>query len=565
MKKKLYNVKWYMSWKFWFFFASALVFFLFMWTEKQIEMKQPSEGWSVGFEILDEGADDYRKQDIAMLYTNDGFVSAYIAEENIELLVIDLLGDIIFRKQIDFPEIDKQRVLEVQSSERGIQVYVTDRNELYVIEIDPSTYQVSDIKSLTEHSKHIASKGPYIVAGDDSDLVLFKDNKLIATYTDFNDLKRLTINHTDDNVYIGLNSAEGGKLLKFETASETMTSKKMLTPVDQRVLGYFKDFFVKDGMLTVASSYYDRFGGGSPTAIGIWHIDEASFVTNEHMIFYHVPTDLDPIILDVNGDEVTYILGMTQTGDIENRRIARYPQTSRGTFTNVSRLTRKGDILIENTRLTVSRMYPIGYEYFKMDDADLVFWVDRDAKGTTLKMAGESDEWITRANRAFKVNYLGLLYATLVYIGTTPYYGVVFSFLVILPFYRWIIGFIVAQMLYKKFAPFELEDKKKHIFYAAILVTFIIKMIIVASPNSDFAHFGHMYPYLFGNQLVMTVLPILTTLVSLGLTFLWCKQHYYYIEKHLHFAIYFGLEIYFFLFVFMMYFVSALLKMNYMM
>jgi hypothetical protein len=333
----------------------------------------------------------------------------------------------------------------------------------------------------------------------------------------------------------------------------------------QRTYGHFKDIFLQEGVLTLVSSVYDHLSPGAPTVLGVWQLEAETLDEISFKLFYHVRTSLDPVITNVEGNQVSYILGTQQTIDTVNKGISRYPQTKGGLFTNVSLFTREEDQLIENTRITLTRQYPVGYEIFEAPFGNVLTWADKVEGKSTILMAGKGPEWIAYANANYDINYLELVAAALLSMGNTLFFGIISLLISLSPYNYYILGVGILAILFKRFAPLEDRQKSKIIMMGMMIFVMGLKAVLITSPNSDYRLFAHIYPWLFGNTAMLLSVSILTSAISLLMFWLWKKQHYYYTNRFMQFSVFFGFELYLFLMTIMTFFVSALMKNNFMM
>lgn len=131
-------------------------------------------------------------------------------------------------------------------------------------------------------------------------------------------------------------------------------------------------------------------------------------------------------------------------------------------------------------------------------------------------------------------------------------------------YYEWILGFAVLAFIYSKWAPLDVEKKHKHIFIAAIALVAGLKFFMIGISNAEIQQFANIYPRLLGNDFLLGVIALVTSLFSVILILLWKRKYYYIESKIMHFIIFLCFEFYFYLFSVMVYFVSGLMKVNFM-
>lgn len=567
-KKKKQKTSWIKRWTTYFTLATLLFLALFAWSEYHIETKQPSEDWSMGLKIMSDLPTDYRLIDQTMLPDGSGFVVAYYEMGRIHLSTFDWKGKVVHEAEMKIKALKPEdiKLLSVTVSEQKLMVYYGDRFELAQIAVDPATLTFGDTKTLSTHAEQFSVDGDYVVAADDQLTEVFKNGQRIATFTDYVNVKRVCIASSQDKIIVAHNAEDGGRLLTLDTDAPANYSVTKLTEAsDQKTYGYFKDIHLQDGVLTIVSSVFDHLTPSAPTVLGVWQLEEDTLKEISFKLFYHVRTSLDPVITGVEGKKVSYILGTQQTLDTVNKGLSRYPQTRGGLFTNVSHFTREGDILVENTRLTLTRKYPVGYATFDAPQGKVLTWADKVEGKAVLMMASQGDEWIAYAKSHYEPNYMELISASLMAIGNTIFFGIISMLISMNKFYIWIGGFIIAIWAYNRFAPLEQTKKATHVLWISILVTVVIKFLMVVLPSSDYHFYAHIYPWLFGNQWVLAAVTLVTSLMSIGIFLLWKKQHYYYTNRFTQFSVFFGIELYLFQISIMAYFVSGMMKNNFMM
>lgn len=554
------KTKWYLRWTTYFILSTVAFIVLFALSEKEIEMKQPSDDWSMGVEILAGLPTDYRLIDQVKLPDGSGFVVAYVEETGIHLREFDWYGkeraDILIEMNTS-----ALKLIEITSEADQLYLYHTDRVTLQRITIEPKSFKVGETAEISKHSEQFAAEGLYVIAGDDTTTQVFRDKTALAQYSAYDNLKRVCIASQDDKIIMTLNTADGGKILTYE--NDQLSISNLYDPAEQKTYGYIKDIHLEDGVLTLVSSVFNHLAPGSPTVLGVWQLEDRTYKEISFKLFYHVRTSLDPVITKVEGKKVSYILGTQQTVDTVNKGLSKYPQTKGGLFTNVSHFTREDDTLIENTRITLTRKYPIGYQAFDTPLGNVLTWADKVDGKATIMMAGQSEDWISHARSQYDVNYLELVSAALMAIGNTMFFGVISLLISLQPFYGIILVVIILSILYQKFAPFDREQKGKHILIVNILFVVVCQMIIVASPASDFRFYAQIYPWLFGSTFSLAAISTIISGLAVWIYFLWRRQHYYYTNRLLQFSVFFGIEMYLFMIGIMSFFVSAMMKNNF--
>jgi len=561
-KKKKSTPKWYMRWSFYFIVATLFFLGLFAWSENDIETKQPSENWSIGVEVLTDLPADYRLLDQVALPNGEGIAIAYYDALGIHLDTVDWYGKITASAKIALNDY-KIKVIELTTSEDALYLYYSDRIILNRLTIDPISLASSESAIISRHAEQFVAEGDCVVAGDDTVTELLKGKEVIATYDAYDNVKKLGIATTEDTIIVTHNAADGGRLLTYRAGK--LSVHQLADEADQMTYGYFKDMHIENGVLTLVSSYYNHLSPNTPTVLGVWQLEETTYNEISFKLFYHVRTSLEPVITKVDGKKVSYILGTQQTIDTANKGLSKYPQTKGGLFTNVSHFTREDDVLVENTRLTLTRKYPVGYDVFKAPFGDVLTWADKVSGKAILYMAGQGESWIDYAKSQYQTNYLTLLSAALMGFGNTLFFGVISLLISLTPYMWWIVAAVLAAYLYNRFMPIEQDKRGRQVLYAMIAFTIGLKLIMVAGPSSDYRFYGQIYPWLFGSTQTLAAMAIFTSLLAIWMYFLWQKQHYYYTNRYLKFFVFFGIELYLFMISTMAYFVTAMMKSNFMM
>lgn len=560
-KKKKSKPKWYLSWSFYFIVVTLFFTGLFAWSEKDIETKQPSENWSIGVEVLTDLPADYRLIDQVALPNGEGIAVAYYDTLGLHLSTLDWDGKVLETGNLKLDDYTI-KLIELTSSGDGLYLYYSDRTTLKRLTIDPITLAATDAVEISQHAEQFAAEGDHVVAGDDTLTEILEGTKIVATFESYDNVKKVEIATTGDKVIVTHNAADGGRLLTYE--ANKLSVLQLADEADQTTYGYFKDMHIENGVLTLVSSYYNHLSPNSPTVLGVWQLEESTYNEISFKLFYHVRTSLDPVITKVEGRKVSYILGTQQTIDNVNKGLSKYPQTKGGLFTNVSHFTREDDVLVENTRLTLTRQYPVGYEVFHAPFGDVLTWADKVSGKTMLNMAGQGEAWIDYAKSKHETNYLILISAALMGFGNTLFFGVISLLISLTPFMWWIVAVSIFAFLYNRFMPIEPEKRGKQVLFIMIAFTIALKLVLVAGPNSDFRFYSQIYPWLFGSTQSLVSMSVFTSLLSIWIYFLWQKQYYYYTNKTLKYSVFFGIELYLFMLSTMAYFVTAMMKSNFM-
>lgn len=562
MKKKE-KTAFYLRWNYWLILALIIIVGVFSWSEKEIEQKQPSAEWSMGIRLLEDLPTDERKVSFTESPDGRGFAIGYVNRSGVHLQTFDPKGEPIKSASFEHNDLEAIRLLKLEVMDGKYRLYLSDRIELEAWDLIPDSLEKVESKVLSSHSEQFDTEGNIVFVGDDEKIEIYQNDLLIGEYTGYEDLKLGVITSDGDGIYGGFNAADGGRV--FRVTDGSLEVIDLVHVAEQKVYGYFKDIYVKDDLITLMSINFDRTNPGAASPLGIWQFDKSSMETLYFQPYYHVGTDLNPIIVDADLKKVTYVLGTLQTTRTNNSVLMKYPQAGGGTFANVSKYTRDDDVMIENTRLTVTRKYPVGYSYMALDNQPILLWLDKEGNSTTLMASGQGTKWIELARSKFEVNYLSLVVGSMVSLLNTTFLGII-SLLTMVSRYNYlIIGFIILLALYKRFAPVEQTKKEKQVFWISVVAFAAFKLWVLGIDNIEFKMYAYIYPYIFGNDYALILISIFTTLYSLWMLRLFKRQHPYYVNRFLHFMLYFAFELFFIMFTALSFLVSALLKSNFMM
>lgn len=560
--KKNDKTAFYLRWNYWLILALIIIIGVFSWSEKEIEQKQPSAEWSMGVRLLEGLPADERKISLMETAEGSGFAIGYINRSGIHLAIFDEKGEILNTATYEHEAVESLRLIKLESIDGIIRVYLSDRVQLEAWDIDPGSLDTLDNKILSTHSEQFTSEDNIVFVGDDEKIEIYKDDILIAEITEYEDLKLGVVTADDTGIYGGFNAADGGRVFRFD--DNGLEVFDVVKVSEQSVYGYFKDVYVNNGLVTFMSSNFNRTNPGAASPLGVWQFNQSSMESLYFQPYYHVGTDLNPIIEGAELNKVTYILGTLQTTRSVDPILMKYPQASGGKFVNVSKYTRDNDVLIENTRLTVTRNYPVGYSYLTIKENPVFLWMDKENLTTTLMAAGPGEDWINLARSKYETNYVSLIAGSAIALINTFFLGVITLLSMLKSYYYWIIGYIVVLLLYKRFAPIEQSKKEAQTFWIPVITLIVFKVWIFGISNIQLKIHAYIYPYLLGNDIVLIVLSVVTSLYSLWMLRLFKKQHPYYVNRSLHLALYFAFEMFFIMFTILSYVVSAMLKSNFM-
>jgi hypothetical protein len=570
MQSKYKKIAWWQSWKLYFSIIILGVIVLFTLSEKFYDDRQPSDDWSLGYEIDNHLSSDIRKQNLSDGLELNTVVHANIHGDDLTLSLLDGLGQVVQKKTLEGLG-EGQRVIQVEAVENAYILYRSDRQVLERIVLSES-FEVQSRKILTTLAHHFHAHGNWVITGNSEGVLLFEGEKKVYTFdvVSLEQLFALRIKVTPDNVYAFINANSGGTLYNFTrpSSNENFTSpiaNQLMRPRDQEFYGYIADIYESKDQLTVMTHFYDHLNASGPATLGVWHLVPDTLEQKSVYYYYHPRTALKPQILSVEGEAVTYVLGTLQTVDPVNKGLSRYPQTRGGTFTNISRFTREGDRLIENTRLTATRKYPIGYYYTALNETPVLLWLDRYANSSTLYAAGSSPEWIQWAVNEKQVNWLLLVGSSLMAFSNSLFFGALSLFIMLGDFNTYMVFYAIGALVFLRFGPFGVDRRKQLLLWLSIAATVAMKWYVFGYQAVDLKMYGFIYPTLFGSSFMLQATALVGSFIAIGLLQLWKREHPYYPNPGIHFGIYIAFEAFFLLSITMAFFVSALMKANFLM
>lgn len=549
-----------LSYQAWFLIVGLLSFLIFAAFEHVQLKNQPSEEWSTAISIVKDAPNDYRKIGTAERYDGEGIVLAYVVEEGVKLHELDWFGKIQRSLLVEL-DTSKIMVLNIGVEDGFYYVFHSDRKTLDRIDIDTETLTVKDQKRISNTSEQFAVVGNTVFVGDDDIAEIIVDERVVATFDGYDDIKRVFITEEEGKIFAGLNTVNGGDLIVVD--GDSVNRKNIMTKNSQSYYGFFKDIYVDAGVITVASSYYS-LNEPNPTAMGVWQLREDSLADINFQIFYHVQTPADPIITNVDGNRISYIFAAPQTLDHINKGVSRYPQAKGGMFTNISHYTREDDILRVNTRLSVTREFPIGYNYFQVGDGEVLIWADRVGSKANIQLTGKGKDWISYANKVYTVDFQQAVSSSLITFGSMVFMGPLTFILKVGLHIKYILIFAALAFIYGKWVPLDEEKKSMHLFYAGIIFVIVFKLFITAVENDDLRYYGHIYPMILGNNFVLAAISLITSAVSLAALWFFIKENDHIRSKSAHLSFFIGFETFIYMCTILVYLVSSMAKINFM-
>lgn len=543
------------SWKFWILIFTLILLVCFGIVQNIVNNIQPSEEWSLGIEVLKDGPDDYRKISMARRPDGNGVAVAYPGDEGVRFHELDWYGNIerSLDLEIDVPEI---RVLNLGVEEDTYYIYVSDRKALNRLDLDISNLTLKGQKNISNTSEQFAAIGNIAIVGDDNITEIIVDEKVVTTFKDYDDLKRVSINREGSKIYATYDTVHGGNLVIID--GDNVTEEKLTSSLEQGTYGYLMETHINNDLVTVISHAYDLIED-KPSAFGVWQYGKDALEKKSFIIWHHGRTFLPPKIISVSGQQISYLLGTQQSSKQSIERIMRFPVTQSGQYTNISQYTRDKGQLIGLTRLSATRQYPIGYEYFESNKGSVVIWADREGKNSKLLLAGKGESWINYAKKVSDIQYVDIIQEIIFGYGSTLTWGLILFLLDVWLYGLYLLGFALLAFAYNKFVPINKDKKMKHILVGIFILVIGLKLYLSAIGNSGLKPYVNIYPMIFGNDYLLGAASLITSIFSIIMYRLWYNDNGH-VGEIAQVTVFIGFEVYFYLLTVMMYLVSAMIK-----
>lgn len=559
-KSKYKIIPFWQTWRFLMAIILVLIIGGMMLAERNSEYQQPSKDWSLAIEVAQDLPLDYRLMDHALATDTESVAYAYATPTGIKVLKIGEFGERL--QEVLLPIQTKGiKIVQLEPVEQGYLLYLSDRVTLdrYALSDD---FVLSETVRISEAVEHFHAQGQWVVAGNDQKTTLYHQLNPVASESGYTDLRGLRLLTTGENQYFVINAESGANL--YKVTNNEVTKKEFLSSKDQQAYGFIKDMLYADGQLTLMSLRYDRKNPDSPSVLGVWHVDGETLANQSVDYFYHVATSLDPVLVAVKGNETTYALGSKQQMDPSGEGLNKYPHTAGGKITNVSLITREGDEMVRNTRLTMTRQYTLTYNHMVMAGTPVLVWVDKNGLNGNLKIAGKSSEWIKHGNQALSVDWFTILISAVMGIGNGFYFGA-FSMVFGFGIFNFVfIALGIFSLLYMRYGPFEKEKRSKQLFYLGVGAFIVIKWYVFGYRAIPFRPYGYIYPWLFGSDFMLQAMVIGCSFLSFVLFKLWHREHVYHTKRNLHFRVYLAFEIVLLLATTFSYLLNAMMKIKFM-
>lgn len=556
MKRKFYE-----SWKFWFLIFTVLIITFFFIMENQSNKLQPSQDWSIAINSVEGAPRDYRKIDIISRPDGQGIVLAYIGDEGIQIYELDWFGQ-TERDLFIEEEVDSLRLLDIGFNDSTYHIYISDRLSLEKYDIDIDSFTYGNKVLVSETSEQFDASGQAVIVGNDDITEIIYKGEIVENITGYEDLKRANILYKDNKILASLDTVEGSSIIFFD--GQSSQSLELISPTQEYSLGYIQDMHIGDDLITIISSKY-RFGEDFPTSFGMWQLTEDMLELTEDDLelnndfWYHNRTNLRPIISNVDGENVEYVLGLITRQDENKESVKAQPRLQDGTFTNILKFQINNSELVDYDRLTTTREYPVGYEYFKGEDGDILVWADRVGDYSNIKLAGNGDQWITYANENYEINYLEVFSEIMMSFVSSIIWGLIYAGIDLLKYIIPIIIFVIFLIIFSRLSKFKLEKKELILFVIVAIAISSFKFYTTAIANENLRIYGNIFPLVLGSDLVLGTISIITSIFSLFLINLWYSDNKD-LSGNVHIFMYLFFEVYFYIFSIMVFVVSAMSK-----
>lgn len=545
------------SWVFWLLAFWIIMMVIHSISEYKLDRRQPSRDWSLGRKILEDTPNDFRKLDYVSSGKKGEITLAYVKDDKLKLKEIDNLGNPGRHLEIPIGNLDI-KVVTIELVEDKYNIYISDRKTLDRIDVARDSLSVIDRVQLSKNSEQFDTVGANIIVGDDTRTDILIEGEIVASYDNYEDLKKVNIKEEDGKVYAAMDTVKGSDIIVVnngQVIKENLTNKR-----EQDKYGYIADFYIKDREINVISHHFNPTES-MPSILGVWKLDADNLEEKDFWLWHHPRTTLDPKIVDVDNKEISYVLGIQQREDENKEYILEFPTEQGGKFTNLSLYTRNKSQLIDYTRLTNTYNYPLGYEYIKSGENDRIIWIDRLEENSHLMMAGKGRSWIDQAIKNMDKNYISYIQETALIFVITPIWGFIFFILDIGSHWKLILIFSGIIFIINKLN----KDKKydRIFMLAVILFTIFLKFHMNVIANDQLKQYVNIYPNLFGSNILLGIISISTSSLSIFLYKIWQKGNKG-SGKLVKTGMFVGYEIFFQVFSILVYLQSAMLKINYM-
>lgn len=545
------------SWVFWLLFFGIIMIIIYGISEYYLDIKQPSSDWSLGIKILEDVPNDFRKIDYINSRDDEGITIAYVIDNGIQLGELDNLGKVQRSLEIPIDNLEI-KVLTIELVEDKYNIYISDRKVLDKIDIDIDKLSIINKERISNNSEQFDTVGSNIIVGDDIKTDIIIDGDIVVSYDNYEDLKKVNIRNHNGKVYASMDTVQGGDIIVIN--NDKVIRNNITDKVEQDKYGYITDLYMKNNTLNVISHYFN-VTEDMPTLLGVWQLDANNLEKKDFMSWHHPRTTLEPKIVDVSDEKISYVLGMQQRENEDKEHILQFPTEQSGNFTNLSLYTRDKSKLVDYTRLTNTDKYPLGYEYIKSGENDRIIWIDKSEENSNLMMAGKGDIWINNAIKNMDKNYISYIQETILIFMITPIWGFIFFILDIGSHWKLILLFSGIMFIINKIN----KDKKYDKIYMLGIIIFIIffKFYINSIANDQLKQYTNIYPNLFGNNSLLGIISILTSIFSIFIYRLWDRGNQGN-SKLIKSSVFIGIEVYFQFFSILVYLQSAMLKVKYM-
>lgn|GEM_PF-5137834 len=520
--------------------------------ENEVHMRQPSVNWSKGVQVEEGISQDYRMFSVIQRQDNNGVAYAYVGEEYIFFRITNWKGEIEESVTVELPE-SRIMVLKLDENAGNYDIYYSDRVRLYKRTIIGDS--IGEEILVSDYAEQFDVTKGVVITGDDTKLQIIKDGSLLKEITDYNDVKKVLIKEQNGIHYFTYNTLSGGFFGVVD--KDVVDISTIQNPKEQNDVGYFSDIYIDEDDLVLLTNKV-IMASSNPNILRVYHLDKDSHKVNERFNWYHSKTTLDPKIVNVNRKVVSYILGVQQTLDLFDDLEKRFSWIQRGKYTNISLYTRENDRLLDNTRLTITRKYPMGYDFFNSPEGSILIWSDSVEEKGDLNIAGEGAEWIQYGRSEHKIRFMELAQTIVVGTVSASIWGTVFHLFRVVPYWYLFAGYLVGGLLFFNLGKGDQDKKWKWIFYGFVLLASILKIYLTAFDNSDLVMYKNVYPMIFGSNIYLLISAILSSVFSVLVYKSW-EREYFYSSKLLKISFFIGVDYILYLLSIIIYMTTAML------
>lgn len=257
------------GWLYCLLFFGVIMIFIYAGIESSVSARQPSKNWSLGMKVLDDTPNDFRKIDYINKKGNEGITLSYVVDQGIRLQELNKLGEI--ERSLDIAiDSSSTKLLSIQQVDDKYNIYISDRKVLNKIDVDINDLTIGEEIRISNHSEQFDIMGNSIIVGDDDRTDIIIDGEIVATYEDYEDLKKVRIKENEGKTYASMDTIYGGDIIVINDGQ--VIKKNLTNEIDQDTYGYISDLSIEGNVVTVLSHYFN-ITDSQPTLIGAWQLN----------------------------------------------------------------------------------------------------------------------------------------------------------------------------------------------------------------------------------------------------------------------------------------------------